>query len=82
MNEKHASYSFGVVVFGYSITAKKWKFTVTGNEKEHTIISPAPGGNTTAMKIARVINGAVNRAGMIDNLCRANISQIVNRAKS
>lgn len=77
---KEKSYNFGVVSFGYSVVAKKWKFSVLGHEKTHTLLSAAPGGNETAMKIAKTINGAINRAGMIDNLCRANIGQIINRA--
>jgi len=70
-------YLVGSVPFGYSLNSKKWEFECPGN---HKFLSVAPGGKDTAAKIAKVINAAVNRAGCLDNLGRANIKQIVHKA--
>lgn len=66
-------YSLESVSYGFATGTRKWEFTV-GKE---TLITPCPGGQETARKVARVINGSIKRAKRIDNLCRSNVSKLV-----
>jgi hypothetical protein len=66
------------VQFNYNRQHKGWNFVVPDNGSIRTIIVKC-GGRETAEKVANVLKGSLKRTQGrgIDNLARANISQIV-----
>jgi len=77
-------YTEGTVT--YASGGRKWNFTATAKNGGTYVLNTMDirGGAETAHKVARVINGAVKRTGRgdIDNLGRANIAQILHKAKA
>ena len=66
------SYTYETVTYGYSKSAKKWQFD-TGS---YSLIRDC-GGKQNADRVARQIQGALNRGGKMDNLARYTIGQLV-----
>lgn len=77
MNTK--TYTNGPVTFGYNKLHRKWNFTIPENGATRTIVASCPGGVVTATKVANVMVGSLKRTknNGIDNLARANVSQII-----
>jgi len=72
-----SSKTVGAVVVQYN-GGGKWSFVHQG-EKRLELISVAPGGMTTAERIAKMVEGSIAKAGEITNVCRANIKQFIKR---
>lgn len=66
------SYTYETITYGYSKSAKKWQF----GAGSYTLIQDC-GGKENADKVARQIQGALNRGGKMDNLARYTIDQLV-----
>jgi hypothetical protein len=63
----------------YGARGRKWNFVT---DKYSYTTPTMPKGKETADKIARIIAGAVKRTGQMDNLGRANMQQIFDKAKN
>jgi len=68
------NYKIGLIDFHYNVQHRKWNFVHSGVSLN--LIANCRGGQITAHKAAKQINGAFNRSGQIDGLCRANLRKI------
>lgn len=59
------------VTYGFVPAYRKWAFTFG----ERSLITPVKGGSENAHKVARIIQGSLNRSKVLDGLARANIDR-------
>ena len=64
----------------FTSAGPRWKFTADRFE----YVTPLPGGRATAERVARVVSGSLARTNGtgLDNLGRANINTIIEKAQT
>jgi hypothetical protein len=64
-------------VYAYRTTFKKWEFTWVEAGITQSILLPCPGRAVMASHIAQLIDGSIDRKGVLDGLTRSNINSLV-----
>ena len=67
---KHVSYS-------YKTAFKKWVFTWVEAGITQSLLVPCPGRAEMASHIAQLMDGSIERKGVLDPLTRSNINSMV-----
>ena len=65
------------VTYAYSTTFKKWQFTWKESGITQTLLVPCPGRSEMAAHIAQLMDGSIDRKGLLDGLTRSNINSLV-----
>lgn len=65
------------VTYAYSTTFKKWEFTWVEAGITQSLLVPCPGRAVMAGHIAQLMDGSIDRKGVLDGLTRSNINSLV-----
>jgi hypothetical protein len=65
------------VTYAYSTAFKKWEFTWKEAGITQTLLLPCPGRHEMADHIAQLMDGSIDRKGVLDGLTRSNINSLV-----
>ena len=75
INER--TYKSKHTVYAYRTAFKKWEFTWVEAGITQSILLPCPGRAVMASHIAQLMDGSIDRKGVLDGLTRSNINSLV-----
>ena len=75
INER--TYKSKHVIYAYRTAFKKWVFTWVESGVTQSILLPCPGRAVMAGHIAQLMDGSIDRKGVLDGLTRSNINSLV-----
>lgn len=75
LNER--TYQTGLVTYRYRTAFKKWEFSWLENGVTQSLLLACPGRNVTAEHVAKLIDGSIDRKGVLDGLTRSNIYSLL-----